>query len=148
MEDNENLEVLEETTPEETENNDNESALVPEPVPDPEQTEDSLEELLEEFIQNRIAEQNENSEEIETLETENSSEVVVSDYSDYYSQIIELLGENQLELEGLSTAYENYVDNNNLQSEISDISLSNMLSIILIISILFTALLNFSRRIF
>lgn len=49
----------------------------------------------------------------------------------------------------IQTGYiEEYNRNNNLQSDINDISLSNMLLILLFIGVLFTALLNFSRRIF
>lgn len=49
----------------------------------------------------------------------------------------------------IQTGYiEEYNRNNNLQSDINDISLSNMLLILVFIGVLFTALLNFSRRIF
>lgn len=52
------------------------------------------------------------------------------------------------ELEIITGYIEEYNRNNTLQSDIEDISLTNALLIVVFIGILFTAALNFSRRIF
>lgn len=153
MEDN-ILEVIEETTEETTEEIIdsppalNESEPVPDFNPDLEQTERTLEELLEDYIESRLVEDEENTMEGEEDTTVSDSEIVVQDYSDYYSQIVNLLGENQIELKTQSTTLEDYNETNNIAADFETISLTNQLLILIYVSILFTALLNFSRRIF
>lgn len=153
MEEN-TLELIEEITEETTEEIIdsppalNESEPVPEFTPDLEQTERSLEELLEDYIESRLVEDEENNLEGEEDTSISDSEIIVQDYSDYYSQIVNLLGENQLELKTQSTTLEDYNETNNIAADFETISLTNQLLILIYVSILFTALLNFSRRIF
>lgn len=153
MEEN-TLEVVEETTEETLEEIIDsppalyESEPVPEFTPDLEQTERSLEELLEDYIESRLVEDEENNLEGEEDNSVSDSEIIVQDYSDYYSQIVNLLGENQLELKTQSTTLEDYNETNNIAADFETISLTNQLLILIYVSILFTALLNFSRRIF
>lgn len=126
----------------------NESEPVPESTPDLEQTEKTLEDLLEDYIESRLEENEQTDSEIQEDTEISDSEVVIQDYSDYYSQIVNLLGENQIELETQNTTLEDYSENNNISAEFETISLTNQLLILIYVSILFTALLNFSRRIF
>ena len=58
---------------------------------------------------------------------------------------IDLLYKEQL---NTNMNIEGYLSDNTMQSKIEDISLTNQLLIVVFIGILFTALLNFSRRIF
>ena len=147
------IEITEETTQEviDSPTISNESEPVPEFTPDLEQTEQTertLEELLEDYIQSRVVEDEESDMEVDEVTSVSDSEIIVQDYSDYYSQIVNLLGENQIELQTQSTTLEDYVETNNISADFETISLTNQLLILIYVSILFTALLNFSRRIF
>lgn len=104
----------------------------------------SYSELLLDYIQN-------NQVENVTLEGELEGDVVEEgevetiDYSSFLSTLETLLQDNTDTISDIFTEYE---DNNNLQADVNDISLTNMLLLTCLIIIMFTAVLNFTRRIF
>lgn len=67
------------------------------------------------------------------------------DYSSYLSDIDAHIEDNTDMISQIITDYE---ENNNLQSDLNDISLTNMLLFTTLIILMFTAVLNFTRRIF
>lgn len=78
-------------------------------------------------------------------EGEGEGEPEQIDYSSYLSDIDDHIEDNTDLITQIITDYE---DNNNLQSDLNDISLTNMLLFTTLIIIMFTAVLNFTRRIF
>lgn len=105
-------------------------------------------EILIEYIKQQLNTQlNEvESENVQIDDSNNGDDPVLS--SDIQSVDPQLLEDIFNELE-IQTGYiEEYNRNNTMQSEVEDISLTNTLLIIVFIGILFTAVLNFSRRIF
>lgn len=141
VEEVEQEEVIEDTPTEES------SAPVPEEILDPQQNEQTENEILLEYIKRELSknaeieENNEESEEsVEVSSVESSqqdNELILSD-----------LGAIKNELIYQTAIYDDYNDNNNLHSDINDISLTNTTLILILIGIMFSALLNFSRRIF
>lgn len=105
-------------------------------------------EILIEYIKQQLNTQL-NEVELENVQIDDSNNgddpVYSSDIQSVDPQLIEDIF-NELEIQ---TGYiEEYNRNNTMQSEVEDISLTNTLLIIVFIGILFTAVLNFSRRIF
>lgn len=118
------------------------------------QEDQELTKLIKEYLKNEI-EQNEIENTNETDEennkeniAEDNQETDTIDYSNQLSIITNLLLENQSEISAQTVMLEDYNENNVLQSDINDISLTNILLIVTFITLLFNALLNFSRRIF
>lgn len=147
------IEVLEEeteTTPEPSDEVIEESSepVLEEELPqDQEQDEPTENELLIEYIKKEL------NKDVELLSNDQSNlDSSINSNSDSSaldsSQIVEELTAIKNELIYQTAIYDDYNDNNNLQSDINDISLTNMLLIVTFIGILFTALLNFGRRIF
>ncbi len=103
--------------------------------------------ILIEYIKQQIEKE---KEEEQTQNDENDISIDANDLrsgSDIQS-VDPVLSDIYDEVTILSGYIEEYNRDNTLQSDINDISLSNQLTILLFISILFTAVLNFSRRIF
>lgn len=121
----------------------------------PQETEQVFEELLKEFIEQKISE----GENVEEVQTENNNDSVdgdsVSLLSDSesidYTQLLEdLLTYSQDILLSVNTANDNYdvyMQNNDINADINNISLSNYLLLLVFIALLFNAVLNFARRI-
>ena len=123
------------------------SAPVPEEILDPQQNEQTENELLLEYIKRELSKNVENEENIE--ESEESNEVSSLESSQQADQsILSELGAIKNELIYQTAIYDDYNDNNNIHSDINDISLTNTTLILILIGIMFSALLNFSRRIF
>lgn len=132
-------EVIEEVTEEITEDN---PVDIPESIP--EQERDNENELLIEYIKQEL------SKEVEE-ESNETDDIVDDSNSDNFlsNESIELKLDNiNNSIETFTTIMTDYNDNNNLQSDINDISLTNVLLLLIFISILFSALVNFARRIF
>lgn len=111
------------------------------------QSEQSENELLYEYIKTQLLEQ-EQIEELNNVENVSDSSTYASSSVDNYQPLIDsidLLYQEQL---NTNMDIETYLENNTMQSNVEDISLTNQLLIVVFLGILFTALLNFSRRIF
>lgn len=114
------------------------------------QNEQSENDLLIEYIKNQLSQEIEeqqegtlqNDESVSNSSSDNSSDV---DIYQSLTDSIDLLYQEQL---NTNMDIETYLENNTMQSNVEDISLTNQLLIVVFIGILFTALLNFSRRIF
>ena len=122
---------------------------VPELVPDLEQQEQEQteNELLIEYIKLELLKNAENEEvdELEQIENvEMQTREVQQVQTDYSSQLSSIVGE----LESISVYMENYYLDNTIDSSVEDITLTNSLLLVTIICILFTATINFARRIF
>ena len=149
MEDNTEIEVLEEET--EVEVVPEEPVETVEPVEDPEHTTEEFTKLLEDYIKEQL--NNEKSEEAavedEAFTEETTEEVpVVSPDSDLLSSILATQVDTNNEIRAQNVMLEDIQVNNMLASSINDISLTNFLLIVLMITLMFNAVLNFSRRIF
>lgn len=123
-----------------------------EPVDEPEDTKEEFTKLLEDYIRDRLN----NEEVIKEDETEVNTSVEGSvlegdkvDYSaDLLSQILDLEIDTNDEIRAQNIMFEDFQTDNMLASHVNDISLTNFLLIVLFITLLFNAVLNFSRRIF
>lgn len=114
------------------------------------QNEQSENDLLIEYIKSQllqeIEEQQEGTEENVEVDGDNSTPDSNNvDNIGLLSDSIDLLYQEQL---NTNMSIETYLSDNTMQSNLEDISLTNQLLIVVFIGILFTALLNFSRRIF
>lgn len=114
------------------------------------QTEQSDNDLLIEYIKTQLSQEIEEQTEDTQENGEVSSNSSSSDSSDIdnigpLKDSIDLLYQEQL---NTNMNIETYLSDNTMQSNIENISLTNQLLIVMFIAILFTALLNFSRRIF
>ena len=106
----------------------------------------SYHQLLYEYLENNQLENVEGEAELEgEVEGELTGEEETIDYSSYLSDIDFHIEDNT---DLLRLAITEYEENNNLQSDLNDISLTNMLLFTTLIIIMFTAVLNFTRRIF
>ena len=114
-------------------------------------TNEDINDLLIEYIKNQI--ENDNKEETEYIkETDEENINITTEIDENYDNQI---GETLEEVRSIksntdyqSMILDDYNDNNSLSSDMTEISLTNMLLIMIYMSILFSALLNFSRRIF
>lgn len=123
------------------------SAAVQDENLDPQQDVPTENELLIEYIKRELL-QNENIEE-DNKESEEVSEISAMESSQQdYSDLLSEVGAIKNELIYQTAIYDDYNDNNNLHSDIVDISLSNTLLLLIFISTMFAALISFSRRIF
>ena len=113
----------------------------------------SLEELLRQYFSGssensldpeKDVPENENLREGEAANNE-SSEI---DYTQILNDLYDIASKGVSDQEQTIALIEEYNDNNNLQSSVVDISLSNTLLLYLCGCILFGAVLNFGRRIF
>lgn len=140
MEENEIIEV----TPEET----IQEEVVPEATE--EQKTEELNDLLIEYIKSQMEEETEEIEtEEETTKNEDLEETLPEEtYNPQIGEILEELRSSESNLEYQSILLDETRDNNLLTSNMTDISLTNTLLILIYMSILLSALLNFSRRIF
>lgn len=139
------------------ENNVQSDEIIDNVVSDPEvipeenvQNEQSENDLLIEYIKSQLSEEIEEQQEGTEVNDESNSDNSTPDSSDVdniglLSDSIDLLYQEQL---NTNMIIETYLSDNTMQSNIEDISLTNQLLIVVFIGILFTALLNFSRRIF
>lgn len=115
-----------------------------------EQKEQSENDLLIEYIKTQLSQDIEEQTEETQENVEISSNSTTSDSSAVdnigpLKDSIDLLYQEQL---NTNMSIEDYLSDNTMQSNVEDISLTNQLLIVVFIGILFTALLNFSRRIF
>lgn len=123
----------------------------PEVIPEEDvQNEQSENDLLIEYIKSQLSqeieEQQEGTEEnVESNGDNSTPDSIDVDNIGLLSDSIDLLYQEQL---NTNMSIETYLSDNTMQSNIEDISLTNQLLIVVFIGILFTALLNFSRRIF
>lgn len=111
------------------------------------QNEQSENDLLMEYIKSQLLEE-QISEETNNVQDDGNNVTGNSSDVDIYQPLkdsIDLLYQEQL---NTNMNIEAYLSDNTMQSKIEDISLTNQLLIVVFIGILFTALLNFSRRIF
>lgn len=113
-------------------------------VPDLEQNEQTDNEILMEYIKSELAKRNLENEEVEVEQIE-QQEVVEEEVIPDYTQQLDDIKE---ELSSISIYMENYGLDNQMDSNINDITLTNSLLVVTIICVLFTATLNFARRIF
>ncbi len=149
MEENTEIEVLEEETALEVAHE--EPVETVEPVEDPEHTTEEFTKLLEDYIKEQL--NNENNEEATVEDEENIEEnteeaSVVSPDNDLLSSILVTQVDTNNEIRAQNVMLEDIQVNNMLASSINDISLTNFLLIALLITLMFNAVLNFSRRIF
>lgn len=131
---------------------------VPEEVPEVvlEQTEPVLENLLKELIEQKISEgENEKTEQStdnnDTGDSDNISLLSNSNETDYTQLLEDILSASQDLLTSANQANDNYdvyMQNNDINADINNISLTNYLLLLLFIALLFNAALNFARRIF
>lgn len=149
MEENTEIELLEEETEVEVVP---EEALDPvEPVEDPEHTTEEFTKLLEDYIREQL--NNECTEEDPLENEEIDTEIVeeadlLSPDSDLLSSILATQVDTNNEIRAQNVMLEDMQVNNMLASSINDVSLTNFLLITLLITLMFNAVLNFSRRIF
>lgn len=147
MEDNEIIEIIEEPTEiieEVTENIIVEEHTVP--VIEEQQLEehDLLIEYIKKQLEEEVEEEGEEQKDVQVMDSDNVNDLRSGSDPEPIDNSADIL--NELEIQ---TGYiEEYNRNNTLQSDINDISLTNTLLIVVFIGILFTAVLNFSRRIF
>ena len=141
IEEVEHEEVIEDTPTEDS------SAPVSGEFLNQQQNEPTENEILLEYIKRELSKNAEIEENIE--ESEESVEVFSEESINQDNEfILSELGAIKNELIYQTAIYDDYNDNNNLQSDINDISLTNTTLILILIGIMFSALLNFSRRIF
>ncbi len=112
----------------------------------PEETEPTENDILIEYIKQELQKnvEEETEEDTQILRDSDISQNDTLTLEDIQTQVTAI--KNELIYQ--TSIYDDYNENNTLQSDINDISLNNVLLIILFISILFSALVNFSRRIF
>lgn len=100
---------------------------------------------LEELLRNYFSESEEAS--IRGASDSGSEESSQIDYTEILNDLL-TLSEDQATLESsLYDYFETYEENNNLYASVDDISLTNILLLVIFMGILFTATLNFARRI-
>ena len=111
------------------------------------QNEQTDNDLLMEYIKSQLLEEQLNEVQRNDENVSDSSNDDSNNVIDYQSLIdsIDLLYQEQL---NTNMDIETYLEDNTMQSNVEDISLTNQLLIVVFLGILFTALLNFSRRIF
>ena len=120
---------------------------VPEISPDQEQQEQTEKDILIEYIKNELLknveeEQTDNLDQLENIDMQTME--VQQEQIDYSSQLSSI----EEQLDSISVYMENYYLDNTMDSTLEDITLTNVLLLVTIICILFTATLNFARRIF
>lgn len=146
MEENEIIEPVEEVT--EVIQEEPQEEIIVEEVTQEEITEEIQEEnnLLIEYIKKQLEEDLEEEEEenVQVMDMSNNDDLRSGSDPEPIDNSADILNELQI----LTGYIEEYNRDNTMQSDIEDISLTNGLLIIVFISILFTAALNFSRRIF
>lgn len=149
-------EIPEKVTLEETGEDDliEEVASAPDESQDPEEPEQEFEQLIKDYLKTKIdtteEEEVEEEEVIEGLEkgvlaTNATSEI---DYTQYLTDIRYSSARTYEVLHDMQEILDEYMDNNTLNSPVSDISLTNALLIVLFIVLLFNGVLSFARRIF
>ena len=140
----------EEITLEEITDSPSEGDSVPEFAPDPNDRNDTLEDLLRNYFlksSNSELEENIESNDDNIASNEASSESS-SDYTLLLEEILQSSHDSYDTIDNLYTAYDQYMDNNSLDSSVDDISLNNTLLLVLIIVLMFNGVLDFARRIF
>ena len=101
-----------------------------------------------EYIKQELLKNAENEERNLEGDTDSSEDALSDGFEDILSDIQSDLSAMKNELIYQTSIYDDYNDNNNLQADLDEISLSNLLLFFLFNAVLFTAALNFSRRIF
>lgn len=127
-------------------------SLAPDNSQDPEEPEEEFENLIKEYLKTKL----DDTEEIEEEEVINGLDKVVSsnnstteiDYTQYLVDIRYSSARTYEVLHDIQGVIDDYLDNNTLNSPVSDISLTNALLIVLFIALLFNGVLSFARRIF
>lgn len=141
--------INEEITQEETEPIiETEPIFIEEKIEDQEPEEETNEDILIEYIKQEIAKNAEIEESNLEGDTDSNEDSLSDGYEDILSDIQSDISAMKNELIYQTSIYDDYNDNNNLQADLDDISLSNLILFFLFNAVLFTAALNFSRRIF
>ena len=128
---------------------DEESETVVPVEPDPQESEPTEEELLLEYIKQELLkdaelEETDELEQIEGIEMQSELLSVGEGSPDYTEQLDDI----QTELNSISVYMENDILNNQMDSSVDNISLTNSLLLVTIVCVLFSTALNFARRIF
>lgn len=149
-------EIHEKVTLEETgeDNLIEEVAPAPDESQDLEEPEEEFEQLIKEYLKSKIDSSVE--EEIDEEEVTEGLEKGVSainapseiDYTQYLKDIRYSSARTYEVIHDMQEVLDDYMDNNTLNSPVSDISLTNALLIVLFIALLFNGVLSFARRIF
>lgn len=121
---------------------------------DPEEPEEEFEQLIKDYLKSKLDKTEE--EEIEDEEVLDGIEKGVADtnatndidYTQYLKDISYSSARTYEVLHDMQEVLVDYMDNNTLNSPVSDISLTNALLIVLFIALLFNGVLSFARRIF
>lgn len=160
---NENLEVLEETTndiPEEVEtvqedikqfgeNDDLSSSDILSSVPDigaESSSVETLEDLLREYFSASKEASLDSSNEVNGDSATN--EISEIDYTELLEQILSNQEDSAVLQSSVFSYLEEYQQNNQMDSEVDNISLTNSLLLVVFMGILFVAVVDFARRIF
>ena len=108
--------------------------------------------MLEEYIKSELEKEKNDTENLENDTDQtlllDSEEDLQNINNDLLSQILETELETKGEIVNQSLMMIDQEQNNTLNSDIETISLDNMLTLILIATILFTSVITFARRIF
>ena len=107
-----------------------------------------LENLLRDYLSSRSGASESSSESSSCESSSGSSEVTVIDYTDILNDLYGVTSDSATTCSSIYAYMEDYDTNNNLQSDVNDISLSNTLLLLLFVGILFGAVIDFGRRIF
>ena len=128
--------------------------LVPELVPDPSQQEQSLEAILKQYFSKSTSD-SDNFDNVEFSESEqlvgiglNELDETPIDYTSLLEDILQSSSDTYDTVNDIYSMATDYDVNNQLSSDVDDISLSNMLLITLIIVMMFNGVMDFARRIF
>lgn len=120
---------------------------------DPEEPEEEFEQLIKEYLKTKLDNTDEEVEEEEILEglekgVSSTNATTEIDYTQYLKDIRNSSARTYEVLHDMQGVLDDYMDNNTLNSPVSDISLTNAILLVLFITLLFNAVLSFARRIF
>lgn len=107
-----------------------------------------LENLLRDYLSTRSVASESSSESSSGESSTGSSEETLIDYTDILNDLYDVTSDNASFCSSIYDYLEEYDTNNNLQSDVNDISLSNTLLLFVFIGILFGSVIDFGRRIF
>ena len=107
-----------------------------------------LETLLRDYLSSRLGASEASSEASSGEASSVSSEETLIDYTDILNDLYDATSDNASYCSSIYDFLEEYDSNNNLQSDVNDISLSNTLLLLVFVGVLFGALIDFGRRIF
>lgn len=107
-----------------------------------------LESLIREYLSSRSGSSEDSSGSSSEESSSGSSVEIVIDYTDILNDLYDVTSDNASYCSSIYDYLEEYDTNNNLQSDVNDISLSNTLLLFVFIGVLFGAVIDFGRRIF